>query len=375
MNKQADKNTVSSTPFSSNGIRLSATECLITFTIVVVLFASIPRLWGHIEKFEPGDDYRIPYALSDDYWLYSQYSWLSAQKNDVMVIGDSVVWGHYVPPDGSLSHYLNEKTNTHTFANMGIDGIHPAAMSGLIEYYAKAIEGKKVIISFNPLWMTSSKHDLQTTKEFRFNHPRLVPQFVPKIECYTESRSNKIAIMIERNVQLFSWASHIRTSYYNKMDLASWAVENPHECPFCAISLQLPKPQETPDHTESWNAHGENKFDFPWVTLDSSVQWKFFKCAVETLKKRGNTVFVLVGPFNEHMMTDDSLDKYRDIKKGVETWLKENNISYCIPKPLQSELYADASHPIRMGYKTLAQILLDDEAFKSTILNSASEPK
>ena len=375
MNKQADKNTASSTPFSSNGIRLSATECLLAIAIIILLFASIPRLWKHIETFEPDDDYRLPYALSDDYWLYSQYCRLSVNKCDVMVIGDSVIWGHYVPPNASLSHYLNEKTEPQTFANMGIDGIHPAAMSGLIEYYTKAIAGKKVILSFNPLWMTSQKHDLQTNKEFRFNHPRLVPQFAPKIACYTESTSNKIGIVIERNIPLFSWASHIRTTYYNKMDMASWTVEHPHKCPFRAVTLELPKPEATPEHDKPWNAGGVTKYDFPWVTLNSSVQWKFFKRAVEVLKKRGNTVFVLIGPFNEHMINDKSLETYRSIKAGVETWLKDNNVPYYMPAPLPSELYADASHPLKAGYQMLAQQLIDNDSFKSTIIDSTPKSK
>ena len=383
MNKQAEMNTASSrplsasgngpaaAPFSSNEIRLSAAECLLTLAIIVLLFASIPRFWQYVEPFEPGDDYRIPYVLSDDYWLYSQYCLLTAKESDVMVIGDSVVWGHYVGPDGSLSHYLNEMADTRTFANMGIDGIHPAAMAGLLEYYGKAIKDKKVVLSFNPLWMTSRKHDLQTEKEFRFNHPRLVPQFVPKIACYTESAPDKTGIVIERNVRLLGWASHIRTAYYDKMDVAGWAVEHPYKCPFRAVSLELPRPEMTPDQNEPWSERGITRSDFPWVSLDTSVQWKFFKRAIEVLKKRGNTVFVLIGPFNEHMMKDESLRTYRSIKAGVETWLTENGVPYCMPAALPSGLYADASHPLKAGYKMLARQLIENESFKSTILCSA----
>ena len=158
-----------STPFSFNVLRLSVTQWLLTLAIMILLWVSLPSLWSFAEDFKPGLDYRMPYTLSDDYWLYSQYCKRAAANCDVMVVGDSVVWGHYVQPEGSLSHYLNQRADAQTFANMGIDGIHPVAMAGLLEYYRRAIRGKKVILGFNPLWMTSEKHDLQTSKEFRFN--------------------------------------------------------------------------------------------------------------------------------------------------------------------------------------------------------------
>lgn len=363
------------TPFSCNEIRLSFIQWLLALAVIVVLSGLIPKLWEYIEKYEPGNDYRVPYALSDDYWLYGRYSRSCADKSKVMVIGDSVVWGHYVPPDGSLSHYLNETTGTQIFANLGIDGIHPVALAGLLDYYCKAITGRKVILSFNPLWMTSEKYDLQTNKEFRFNHPKLVPQFIPKIACYTESIPNRIGIIAERNIQFLTWASHIRTVYFNKMDLASWTMEHPLRCPFRAVTLELPKPEAMSEYDKPWDSRGAVKQDLPWVTLDSSVQWKSFKRAVGILQQRGNTVFVLIGPFNEHMMSDKSLSTYRSITAGIETWLQEKRVPYYLPAPLPSGLYADASHPLRKGYEMLARHLVDDESFQTVILNPIWQSK
>ncbi len=349
--------------------RLSVKQWGLTLVIMSGLFVVMPRLWPFIEHFKPGHDYRTPYALSDDYWLYEQYCQKAVARYDVMVIGDSVIWGHYVPPDGSLSHYLNQMAETQTFANLGIDGIHPAAMAGLLKYYGRAISDKTVILSFNPLWMTSPKHDLQTKKEFRFNHPRLVPQFRPRIACYTESLPNRLRIVLERHSQLLSWASHLRTAYFDQKDLTRWAMAHPYE----TVSLSLPEPKQTVEPAQPWLARGGAKQGFPWVSLDTSVQWTFFKRAIKTLQARGNTVFVLIGPFNEHMMTDKSRKAYGSIKAGVETWLQDNNVAYTMPAPLPSELYADASHPLRGGYDMLAQWLFDDESFKSVIL-SAAEP-
>lgn len=361
-------------PFSSNEQRLSVPQWLLTLAIMLLLFVSLPRLWPLIEDFNPDPDYRMPYTLSDDYWLYSQYCQWAAAHSDVMVVGDSVVWGHYVPPDESLSHHLTGltgKTTQQTFANMGIDGIHPAAMAGLLEYYGQAISGKKVILSFNPLWMTSKKHDLQTDKEFRFNHPRLVPQFTPRIACYTESIPNRLRIVMERRVELLQWSSHLSTAYLDKMDLSTWAMAHPYDSPLGAMPFTLPQPKETTEQHPSWNARGGAAQAFPWVDLETSVQWQFFKRAINTLRDRSNTVFVVIGPFNEHMMTDKSLGQYRLIKAGVETWLQENKVPYSMPAPLPSDLYADASHPLAAGYALLAQQLCDDASFKSVILSPA----
>jgi hypothetical protein len=57
-----------------------------------------------------------------------------------MIIGDSFVWGQYVSTDKTLSHNLNELEGDNLFANMGLDGLHPAAMDGLLKYYGKDIK-------------------------------------------------------------------------------------------------------------------------------------------------------------------------------------------------------------------------------------------
>jgi hypothetical protein len=42
----------------------------------------------------------------------------------------------------------------------------------------------------------------------------------------------------------------------------------------------------------------------------------------------------------------------------METWLRAEGILYAAPRPLASEQYADASHPLGAGYATLAKELL-----------------
>ena len=196
------------------GIRLSAGQWIIVGIICSAFLYFTPAFWGRIEKFSPGPNYRIPYDLSNDYWLYRRYCrYYSAKRrsaakhesansqNEIPVIGDSVIWGHFVPRDKTLSHYLNEISDDTPFINLGLDGIHPAAMEGLLRYFGKDISNKNVILHFNPLWMSSPKEDLQSDKEFVFNHPKLVAQFVPNIPCYKASFSARVSAVFRRPVR------------------------------------------------------------------------------------------------------------------------------------------------------------------------------
>ena len=201
--------------FSSNCVRLSGYELIFICILIAVVFFLGPRFWERIEKFEPAPDFRLPYKLSNDYWLFSRYSRWAISQNDTLVIGDSVIWGHYVSQNNTLSQYLNKMTGREQFANLGVDGIHPVALSGLLKYYSRDISDKKIVLHFNPLWMSSSKQDLQSTKEFVFNHPKLAPQFFPKIPCYKESNSRKFSAVLERYVPVLSWTNHLKISYFD----------------------------------------------------------------------------------------------------------------------------------------------------------------
>ena len=358
------------TVFSSNGVRLSAYEWMFVGIVVLIVISFGPGLWGRIEKFEPEPDYRIPYQLSYDYWFYEHYSRRAGGRNDIFVIGDSVVWGHYVPEDETLSAYLNKITGSERFVNLGVDGIHPVALFGLLKYYGSGISNSRVILHFNPLWLSSEKHDLQTEKEYRFNHPRLVPQFYPKIPCYKASFAKRISTVIERRISFLNWISHLKIMYFESMDLTTWTLEHPYENPFGALTLKLPvSTDNSRNESISWIERRLTQQDFQWVTLDSSLQWEFFRLTVELLQKRGNKVFVLVGPFNEHILTGRSIEVYRKIKSDIELWLQKNNIPYYMPQTLPSELYADASHPLSEGYAILAKQLFESPSFKTTIMS------
>ena len=341
---------------------LSLREWLVAGLLAATLFVLVPKFWPAPAFAGTGLDYRLPYQLSSDYWLYNRYCRWACSRHDVLVVGDSVVWGHYVPRNNTLSHYLNEIAGGEQFANLGVDGIHPIALEGLLRYYARDISGKTILLHFNPLWISSQKHDLQTDKEFQFNHPKLVPQFLPKIPCYKASYSERIGTVVQRYVAFGGWMSHLKQACFDNLDLPRWTLEHPYANPLAEISNF---PAIGPAEHVPWDEKAAVKRDFQWVELETSLQWRSFRRSIELLRARGNTVFVLAGPFNEHMMTDENIETYRKMQDQVKLWLQQNNVAYLMPPALPSRLYVDASHPLSEGYAALAKQIFEDHSFQT----------
>jgi hypothetical protein len=347
-----------STPDFSNAVRLSGRQWAGLFAFAVVLVAAAPPLWTRFERFEPGADYRIPYDLSNDYWLYERNTRLAAERFDTLLIGDSVVWGQYVTSEQTLSHALNDVTGSRRFGNLGLDGAHPVALAGLVDHYAGGVRGKTVLLQCNPLWLSSLKHDLREPEEFQFNHPRLVPQFVPEIPCYKEAVSPRIGIVVEQHVPFLSWASHLQQAYFDRQDIPSWTLEHPAENPLAPLERGLPPADDTLRHKPiPWTEQGIARQDFSWVQLDLSLQWRAFLRTVEILRGRGNRVVVLLGPFNEHMLAPRSLRQYQKLSSDMAAALRARGLTVFAPPALPSDQYGDASHPLAPGYAALARDL------------------
>jgi hypothetical protein len=352
----------------SNGIRLTGREWLAVglFTALFVLFAS--PLWKKAEPLSVEPDQRIPYDLRYDYWLYERYANLAADQYETLIIGDSVVWGDYVARQETLSHCLNERSGQQRYANLGLPGANPLALAGLVEHYAGSVSNKNVVLQCNPLWLTSPEADLQDDKKPEFiQHPRLVPQFVPKIPAYKEEVSPRIGVVVEQHVPLNSWTTHLQQAYYAQTDIPSWTLEHPYDDPLKPLThaLSLADDSRRHDPDRPWY-EGIPKQDYPWVDPDTSLQWHAFQRVVEILQQRGNRVFVLVGPFNEHMLSEDSLHRYQQVKATITAWLEAQDISHLAPEPLPSKWYGDASHPLRAGYAELAGRLQAEPFFQSS---------
>lgn len=376
----APKPPATDTPFV-NEMRLDARQWLLVAGIVLVLLAAAPWVWKKAERFDTGPDYRIPYTLSKDYWLYERRLQELPPTNAV-VLGDSVVWGEYVLPDGTLSHFLNQAAGQpDAFVNAGVNGLFPLALEGLVQHYGGALQHRKIILNCNLLWLSSPKADLQTKKEERFNHARLVPQFSPRIPCYRADASERLGVLVERNLPVLSWVNHLQNVSFNQKSIPDWTLEagtgeppgrpNTYKNPLAQLTLRVPAapaldPERGPASArhQPWSTSGEGTTRFEWVTLESSLQWAAFQRLTRLLRARGNDVLVVVGPFNEHLLAAENRAPYRVLRDGVAAWLKENQVPVLVPEPLASPLYADASHPLTEGYRVLAQQLHRDATFQ-----------
>jgi hypothetical protein len=348
----------------SNAIRLTGGQWVGVGLFAVALVVFAPPLWKLVEKFELEADYRMPHDLSNDYWLYQRFAGMAADQYDTLILGDSVVWGEYVTRQQTLSHYLNRRLGPEQYANLGLDGAHPLALGGLVEHYARGITGKNVVLHCNPLWLSSPKADLQDDRATDFNHPSLVPQFIPHIPAYKEEVSHKIGVLVEQHLPFNQWTNHLQQAYYERTDVPGWTLEHPYDNPLEPLTRGLPPSDSSLRHQPlPWYKSGIIRQDYPWVDLETSLQWHAFQRVVELLQQRNNRVFVLVGPFNEHLLTPASYQRYQQVKANIAAWLEANQVPHAVPPPLPSAQYGDASHPLADGYATLAQQLLRDSGF------------
>ncbi len=364
-----------------NEVRLGARHWVVVFGIVFLALTLTPPLWKKLERFDPGPDYRIPYLLSKDYWLYERHLQQMASTN-IVVLGDSVVWGEYVMADGTLSHFLNRETGaTNLFLNGGVNGLFPLALEGLVRCYGRPLHRQKMMLHCNVLWMTSPKADLSTDKEEPFNHAALVPQFFPRIPCYRADASERLNAVVERNVPFFEWVSHLQNAFFGQKSIPKWTLAeeggdpprypNVYRNPFSQVTLAVPSaplddPQRGPrsPRHKPWSTNAAGTTRFEWIALDQSLQWHAFQRVISILRGRGNDVLVVLGPFNEHIMVEENRPAYRKSHDDIVAWLAQKQIPHLAPEPLPSVMYADASHPLTEGYQLLAKLFANDATFQ-----------
>ncbi len=320
-------------PFGANEVRLSVGDWIVAIAICVVVLAVLPYSWQARETLGigvPGSEermpstgtspgpvgvplgaYRIPFGLSGDNWVYARLL-EQTTASDVVLIGDSVVWGEYVTPDHTLSAVLNTLDDRRLYINGGLNGLHPLAMEGLVRYVATELRDRQVILHLNLLWFSTPQRDLQVPGEGSFNHPDLIPQVWPSLPAYTADADTRIGRVLDRYQPYRQLVHHIRVAWFGGVDIPSWCLEHPRENFLRQIRWRLPAPSQEPRHVAprsgrnavppSWEATGIPVQDMPWIELGSSLQWAAFERAIRVLESRGNDVLVLVGPFNEHLL-------------------------------------------------------------------------
>jgi lysophospholipase L1-like esterase len=373
----------------TNEMQLSLRQWAIVAAIVTAVALTVPRLWKRIEHFDVAENYRIPYQLSNDYWLFQWRLEKQAEARQIVVLGDSVVWGEYVKADGTLTAFLDRSLKTRDrFVNAGVNGLFPLALEGLVRSYGGPLRDRKVIVVCNLLWLSSPKADMQLDKAESVNHAVLLPQFFPRIPSYQPDANERLSAVIGRNVAFLGWVNHVQDCYFHQESIPRWTLDedpnqrrsypNTYKNPLAQITLTVPGGQDDDaqrgpgslNHIP-WSAGKSAKFgrfqksEFEWVELKSSLQWAAFRRTVELLRTRGNDVLVVLSPFNEHMIADSSREGYAAIRAGVLAWLGEEHIPFVAPAVLPSKLYADASHPLTAGYEELARQMAQAEAFRA----------
>ncbi|HJN90580.1 MAG TPA: hypothetical protein QGG93_09630 [Verrucomicrobiota bacterium] len=363
----------------STAVHLSARQWLCVLGLSLGLAWLLPVVWTAFEVFEPVPHYRVPYELSNDYWLYER--WLDQLSPDAIpVVGDSVVWGEYTAHDGTLSRFLGDATGA-PFANTGLNGLYPLALWGLIEHHGGALANRRVLLHCNLLWMSDPEADMQIEKEQVFNHPALVPQFAPRIPCYRVGTDIRLGRMLERQLEPLSWVRHLQQTYFDQKSAPEWTLADDGQFPptfpntyRLPLGVQgVPLSFESPsakrglasERHKSWSANSPGSLNMEWVTPKSSLQWQAFRRLAKRLQGRGSDLLVIVGPLNEHMMNDETREKYIGFRTAVTVWLKAEEIRFIVPGVLPSAEFADASHPLTEGYERLAKRLADEPVFRA----------
>ena len=370
--------------FSSNRMRLTMGQWIVIISVMLPLISLASPAWKHFEEFAHPPDYRIPYPLSRDYWLYGQHVKQSVAEipQPVFVVGDSIVWGEFVKRDATLPRFLGDQVdNQVVFVNAGVNGLFPLALEGLVRDYGDALHDQRVILHCNLLWMNSPEADLSSTKEQKFNHAELVPQFRPSIPCYRASVEERLSTAIARRSGFLSWSAHMQICYYGAKSIPLWTLDvqrsqpsgnvNAYALPWAPVSFRVPseldedadRGQQSPRH-RPWFDRGLNIQSFEWVPPEDSLQWAAYQRLVALLLKRENDLLVVIGPFNKHLVSPSNRAGLQKWNETVASWLQDAQVPLIAPAALASEDYADASHPLTSGYRELARRVARDPVFK-----------
>jgi hypothetical protein len=360
--------------YSSNPLQLNSKDWIIVLSIVVFFMLMIPFIWQKAETFEPILNYRMPRSKSQDYWLFRSFASVVKEKSKIAVIGDSAVWGHYVSYDQTLSAIMNKKEGSEKYVNLGVSGLHSSALNGIINYYGNELQDCQIIIQFAPLWIMNSKKDLSDpdlASNWQVNHPKLLDQFNNKPPQYSANLENRLTISVARELSVFSLTEHWTSQSTEGQPFSKWMVLNPYSNPLSNINLNingLPEGKNEDSDNRHWKLKpGIIARNIKWVSLKDSYQWKEFIKVIHRLKDKNNKIFVFLGPFNIHMLTDESLNRYRKIQEESRQLLLQEGIAFYWAKDMSPTHYGDESHPLVIGYEELAEDMLNTIEFKNWI--------
>lgn len=335
---------------AAGAVPLGPAEWCVALALVVATLVAL-SWWDRAADAPPrGVDARIPFAHSGDGVAFARAARAAVDAGACIVLGDSFVQGAYVRSDETLPVRLARRGGR-PCANLGFQGAHPAALLGMVRHHGGAIENAAVLLHCNLLWLSSPRHDLSDDKEASFHHPDLVAQFDHAITVYRADFDTRLGRAIAQRSPVAALARHWQLAHLDGLDAPSWTLANPRRLWPATKPAAWTEPAEVP---QPWTERGMRAQSFDWVPLERSVQWRCFRDLVERLRSRGNRVTVIVGPFNEAMLTDAGRAAFEQRRDGVLAWCRANGVPAQSPPPPPSDEWADASHPLAAGYASIA---------------------
>lgn len=352
--------------FGPSAIRLTARQWLAVggFLALAVWGLGSRAFWDGVEPFAPGSAYRVPYEFSEDYWHLRRWVHRAAEDGRVAVIGDSVVWGEYVAPGDALPAQLERGMSGRVaFANVGVNGLHPAALTGFLAHHCAPLRDRPLLLVFNSLWMSGPRADLRdapTAEEVAngvgINHPALVPQFFPAtfrlalpprptpgragslfafadgwfgesvyVATFLSKLDGRLDNVVARACPMRLVAEHLRIKARQGPSPEPAGARGPIPSippnPLAAFALRVSQPADAPHGPPfSWVDQGipENGMDLDWpVAPDDSFQVRCFDRVLRLARARGNRVYVLMTPFNPYILTGESRRRYDALAAGL----------------------------------------------------------
>lgn len=347
---------------------LSLREWLVTLVLFAVVTGIIYYGWDSWEHYAPGPDHRETCwaELQSDYWAYMRWCRYAKEHYDIMLIGDSVIWGQEVRNDETISHYINEFLGEDKVANLGNDGLFMAGMNGFVKYYGDHMENTNVILQCSPLWMASKRRDLRGDKTYRYHHPRLIPQFSSRIEYYHDLNT-RLGYLMEYYFRVFPFMRHLMANYFENKSVSRWMMDHPYMSPFSAITFEAaPVMAEIQGRGLDWETKGIKMSEDPFVSPDESIQFECFMNAVKELKKKNAKVFILIGPYNHHYHVPESRKRLFALIDELKSIFDELGYPYydTFQIGLPSKTFGDSCHLLKEGHSMLAKELVKDESFQ-----------
>ena len=336
------------------------------FIVALLLLWGIPALWLKIESIPDVADYRIPYKVTEDYWTMRQWISRARGADSVLFMGDSVIWGQYATPAETLTGCLNRRiTEGPRCHNLGLDGGHPVGLVELVRTYGHQLRGQRVVLYFSPLWISAPLFEMKGPKVQYLFHTRLLPQFDDTLECYKATRKERWGIWLERQLSLVQLERHWRITWMDGKPWEGRLLGGTGTVARATIGRTLAGPDEkAPVEPVTWRKGGGKTAGVPWSSLDQSRQAAAFLELIRLLQARGNSVFVLVGSYNTHMLTPDNIAVYEKVLAGMKERLNGIKVPLLSLPVLETDLYGDASHPLPAGYEWIADFLIRDQGFR-----------